>query len=222
MLYYHITKTEYLPSICKYGLQPWTGPKSTLINDKRRAVFLCSYESLSVWVPFIKGDIILEVELDHELPTQEYGLQVEYVSEEAIPSLAIKRALYPEFIYSDISIRFYSDEIAFLSNTAFRYLRAVSCGDKAMWENVLMDIVDILNVAPQYKGFVPVELICGCLVELGNSGEYTFLDCDMLDDIPMWKHLSNAVDVEAKSLSRYIQEQFYDVLDMDTGGYEIT
>lgn len=222
MLYYHITKTEYLPSICKYGLQPGIGPQSISVCDGRNAIFLCSYEALSVWVPYIKGDIVLEIELDKVLPTQSYGLQTEYISEEVIPPSAIRRALYPEFIYSDTSIRFYSSEMQYLSGIAFRYLRSVSCGDKAMYENVLMDIVDLLNIAPQYKGFVPVELIRGCLVELGDSGEYTFLDFDMQDNIPMWKHLKDSGDPDAIALSYYIHEQFYDVLDTDTGGYEIT
>lgn len=239
--FYHLTSQDSVESILTNGLEPRIGNNSLLIMEEKPAIYLSDLESLSYWIILLKIDkpALLKIELDDlackKIEDVLYDNYIEYVCHDIInPSCIsvdvdtmkflsdIQRTL-PEsnFAMKNICMAFFDD----ISHMCRQFVRHYDTDtikidpERREWLQNQLTLLSRLDWS-----CLPQSKYCELLTELGESGEYTFDDRfknkgKIWQEIAQFDYDEPEIKELAIQLSNFIQKNFPECLDLNTGGY---
>lgn len=228
--YYHITKQEYLDSIFAEGLKPSLGDNSQLAYDNRPLVYLCKEKDLPYWQILLNNPVVLQVELDKEPERFYYGLYSEYICEETIPTdciIKVVDTLSPsEGHMKQLCLSYISCLSRFAVDCARYYDGQYDSYDKkAVLEDLRLSALAYLNIFTERLDFsvLTKEEVRKELIDIGESGDYSFCDTYNNTDIRLYEQLlyypEDELSEVRKKLYNFIKDTFEGCLDVNTGGW---
>ena len=222
---YHLTKKSKVASILNEGLRPDLGDNSSKVDEQDKGVYLCVKEHIKYWQILIDCDALIEEKciMTHDCECRRYHPYDEYIYKGIIPGVYCKEVELPPIdgdAMRELCLR-YINALSAACTTAARYYE----GNTSIEEEYLDGLL-IISLAVENKldySYLTTEEKKKYLTDLGEEGDYTFLDAYKDTGRKLYEQLIHYPDDSTKDkrvrLYEYIKRVFSDCLDLDTGGW---
>ena len=222
---YHITKKEYLDSILKNGLEPRIGENSKMVNEHKPMICLCDEKSIPYWRILLDHSAIVKVNVDlSKLKKYSYSFYNEFVSNDKIePSnITIANCGEPKDIHMKDLCASYIYSLSGLTTYAARHYTYSKNEESKKFLGTMLDSFIAVKDRLDFSVMSDAEKSLA-LTDFGESGEYTFLDTYMNQEIKLYEKLidypEDDLSEKRKIVCEYIKTTFHGCLDLNTGGW---
>lgn len=224
--FYHITDKQALPSIMEKGLIPQIGENSKIVQESEPCIFLCDNKSIPYWKAILGKKVVLQITgLDigtmEGYPYHDYN---EFIWKETIPPERIKR-IHTIKTPVEIMRSLCTDYLWNISNMTRNFAMFYMYHEEFEQEEELLRMIKTQLKVIKNLDFsvLTTDETKDILINMGNEGEYTFLDTYLDTNERLWSQL---IRYPEDSTTKYRQElydfitlTFTPLLYVNTGGW---
>lgn len=225
---YHVTTSDKLEDILRYGLIPKVGENSKAVGEYKSAIYLCDCENVGKWKAVLGHDTVLRISnIDFDsLSNRDYIFLHEYISYNKIDPKDIEKVtIYTTKQQMEEICGNFTLHLCYLVCKIIRYYDGSYDDDKEFMEKWIkytiratIDVMHRLNFDS-----VRHEVIADALINYGTEGEYTFLDTYNNTKYRLYEQMIRFPKDDLynlrKELYDFIVETYKDYFHIYTGGY---